>query len=72
MTAECRLYLITPPRLDDLAAYGRNLAAALIHDRAPGPQGHHHPPAAVVQQVAVEGGLDLIDDDQVGAPQQLL
>jgi thiamine-phosphate pyrophosphorylase len=26
---ECRLYLITPPRLDDLAAFGRALAAAL-------------------------------------------
>lgn len=25
----CRLYLITPPRLDDLAAFGRTLAAAL-------------------------------------------
>jgi thiamine-phosphate pyrophosphorylase len=25
----CRLYLITPPRLDDLAAFGRALAAAL-------------------------------------------
>ncbi|WP_091736426.1 thiamine phosphate synthase [Phenylobacterium immobile] len=25
----CRLYLITPPRLDDLAAYGRALAEAL-------------------------------------------
>ncbi|ATQ41441.1 thiamine phosphate synthase [Caulobacter mirabilis] len=29
MTADCRLYLITPPRLDDLAAFGRDLAAAL-------------------------------------------
>jgi thiamine-phosphate pyrophosphorylase len=30
MTAPlCRLYLITPPRLDDLAAYGRALAGAL-------------------------------------------
>jgi len=26
---DCRLYLITPPRLDDLAAFGRTLAAAL-------------------------------------------
>ncbi|MBO9708582.1 MAG: thiamine phosphate synthase [Caulobacter sp.] len=26
---DCRLYLITPPRLDDLAAFGRDLAAAL-------------------------------------------
>ncbi|MDP2258765.1 MAG: thiamine phosphate synthase [Caulobacter sp.] len=25
----CRLYLITPPRIDDLAAFGRTLAAAL-------------------------------------------
>src|SRR6185312_14208389 len=25
----CRLYLITPPRLDDLAAFGRSLAHAL-------------------------------------------
>ena len=25
----CRLYLITPPRLDDLAAFGRELAHAL-------------------------------------------
>src|SRR5687768_16200001 len=25
----CRLYLITPPRLDDLAAFGRDLAHAL-------------------------------------------
>src|SRR5262245_35098136 len=25
----CRLYLITPPRLDDLAAFGRTLAHAL-------------------------------------------
>jgi len=25
----CRLYLITPPRLDDLAAFGRTLASAL-------------------------------------------
>ena len=25
----CRLYLITPPRLDDLAAFGRSLAGAL-------------------------------------------
>ena len=29
MTASCRLYLITPPRLDDLAGFGRALAAAL-------------------------------------------
>ena len=29
MTADCRLYLITPPRLDDLAAFGRMLAEAL-------------------------------------------
>jgi len=29
MTASCRLYLITPPVLDDLAAFGRDLAAAL-------------------------------------------
>jgi thiamine-phosphate pyrophosphorylase len=29
MTADCRLYLITPPRLDDLAGFGRTLAAAL-------------------------------------------
>ena len=26
---DCRLYLITPPALDDLAAFGRTLAAAL-------------------------------------------
>jgi hypothetical protein len=25
---DCRLYLITPPALDDLAAFGRDLAAA--------------------------------------------
>lgn len=29
MTADCRLYLITPPRLDDLAGFGRTLASAL-------------------------------------------
>ena len=29
MTADCRLYLITPPQLDDLAAFGRTLAHAL-------------------------------------------
>jgi thiamine-phosphate pyrophosphorylase len=29
MTSACRLYLITPPRIDDLAAFGRTLAAAL-------------------------------------------
>ena len=29
MTADCRLYLITPPRLDDLAAFGRLLAQTL-------------------------------------------
>jgi thiamine-phosphate pyrophosphorylase len=29
MTADCRLYLITPPRLDDLAASGRLLAQTL-------------------------------------------
>ena len=29
MTAECRLYLITPPKLDDLAAFGKALAQAL-------------------------------------------
>jgi len=29
MTAACRLYLITPPRLDDLAAFARALAEAL-------------------------------------------
>jgi thiamine-phosphate pyrophosphorylase len=29
MTASCRLYLITPPRIDDLAAFGRTLAEAL-------------------------------------------
>src|SRR6185369_3244085 len=28
-SALCRLYLITPPRLDDLAAFGRTLAHAL-------------------------------------------
>src|SRR5579871_4803600 len=26
---DCRLYLITPPRLDDLAAFGRSLGEAL-------------------------------------------
>ena len=29
MSAPCRLYLITPPRLDDLAGFGRLLAGAL-------------------------------------------
>jgi thiamine-phosphate pyrophosphorylase len=29
MPPACRLYLITPPRLDDLAAFGRDLAHAL-------------------------------------------
>lgn len=29
MTADCRLYLITPPSLDDLAAFAHTLAAAL-------------------------------------------
>ncbi|KQW73448.1 thiamine-phosphate pyrophosphorylase [Phenylobacterium sp. Root77] len=29
MTAECRLYLITPPKIDDLAAFGRTLARTL-------------------------------------------
>ncbi len=29
MPADCRLYLITPPRLDDLAAFARALAEAL-------------------------------------------
>jgi thiamine-phosphate pyrophosphorylase len=29
MSAPCRLYLITPPRIDDLADFGRTLAAAL-------------------------------------------
>ena len=29
MLPHCRLYLITPPRLDDLAAFGRDLAHAL-------------------------------------------
>lgn len=29
MTADCRLYLITPPRIDDLAAFGRLLAQTL-------------------------------------------
>src|SRR6185436_9727624 len=29
MPADCRLYLITPPRIDDLAAFGRELAHAL-------------------------------------------
>jgi thiamine-phosphate pyrophosphorylase len=29
MTADCRLYLITPPRIDDLAAFGHQLAQAL-------------------------------------------
>lgn len=29
MTADCRLYLITPPRIDDLAAFGRSLAHAM-------------------------------------------
>uniref|UniRef100_UPI00286D660B thiamine phosphate synthase n=1 Tax=Phenylobacterium sp. TaxID=1871053 RepID=UPI00286D660B len=29
MTADCRLYIITPPRLDDLAEFGRTLAHAL-------------------------------------------
>ncbi|WP_269715899.1 thiamine phosphate synthase [Caulobacter sp. NIBR2454] len=29
MTADCRLYLITPPVIDDLAAFGRQLAEAL-------------------------------------------
>jgi thiamine-phosphate pyrophosphorylase len=29
MTADCRLYLITPPILDDLAAFGRTLARTL-------------------------------------------
>jgi thiamine-phosphate pyrophosphorylase len=28
-TPDCRLYLITPPRIDDLATFGRALAAAL-------------------------------------------
>src|SRR5579872_1522268 len=29
MSRSCRLYLITPPRIDDLAAFGRTLADAL-------------------------------------------
>ena len=29
MTSACRLYLITPPRIDDLAVFGRTLAEAL-------------------------------------------
>lgn len=29
MTLPCRLYLITPPALDDLAGFGRQLAQAL-------------------------------------------
>ena len=29
MTADCRLYLITPPRLDDLAAFAHTLAGTL-------------------------------------------
>ena len=29
MTADCRLYLITPPKIDDLAAFGHLLAQAL-------------------------------------------
>lgn len=29
MTADCRLYLLTPPKIDDLAGFGRILAAAL-------------------------------------------
>ena len=29
MTSSCRLYLITPPRIDDLADFGRTLAHAL-------------------------------------------
>jgi thiamine-phosphate pyrophosphorylase len=29
MTARCQLYLITPPRIDDLAAFGRTLGQAL-------------------------------------------
>jgi thiamine-phosphate pyrophosphorylase len=29
MTAECRLYLITPPKIDDLAEFGRTLAQVL-------------------------------------------
>lgn len=29
MTALCRLYLITPPRIDDLASFGRQLAETL-------------------------------------------
>src|ERR1700712_5457177 len=29
MTDACRLYLITPPRIDDLAGFGRALASAL-------------------------------------------
>ena len=29
MSANCRLYLITPPRIEDLAAFGHNLAHAL-------------------------------------------
>jgi thiamine-phosphate pyrophosphorylase len=29
MSTDCRLYLITPPVLDDLAAFGRDLASAL-------------------------------------------
>lgn len=29
MTSRCRIYLITPPRIDDLAAFGRTLAQTL-------------------------------------------
>lgn len=29
MTADCRLYIITPPRIDDLAEFGRSLAHAM-------------------------------------------
>src|ERR1700758_4029505 len=29
MVSPCRLYLITPPRIDDLAAFGQTLAGAL-------------------------------------------
>ena len=61
MTHDCKLYLITPPRIDDLAAFAEGFAAAVEHD------------LVVCVQLRLKNGEDAAtDDDIIQAAETLL
>lgn len=61
MTRDCKLYLITPPRIDDLAVFANQFSAALDNDLV-----------ACVQLRLKEGEDAAADDDVIAAAEVLL